>query len=74
MAGKGLELPDKELRMVGENTFILNQAEMVRALMFSSEKGNARVGSVRQKGAHLENVFIIEIADKPKTIADKLKQ
>jgi hypothetical protein len=73
MAGKGLELFDKELKMVGENTLIINQDEMVRAmnkyfndLILSSDRGNARVISVRQKGAHLENVFIIEIADKPK--------
>ena len=59
--------------MVGENTFIINQAEMVRAmnkylneLMLSSERGNARVVSVRQKGAQLENAFVIEIADRSK--------
>jgi hypothetical protein len=54
--------------MEGVNTLIISQEEMVRAvnkylneLMFSHELGNARAISVRQKGARLENRFIIEI-------------
>jgi hypothetical protein len=60
--------------MVGENTLIINKDEMIRAmnkyfneLMLSSEKGNTRVISVRQKGAPVGNDFIIDLADRDKS-------
>jgi hypothetical protein len=54
--------------MEGTNLLIISQEEMVRAinkyldeLIFSQELGSAKAISVRQKGARLENRFIIEI-------------
>jgi len=57
--------------MVGKNTLIINQAEMVRAinmyfekLVFSdSQRGYSKIISVRQKGAQLQQVFVIEIME-----------
>jgi hypothetical protein len=62
----------KEVKMVGDNTLIINQAEMTRAvnmylnnLMMTTHSGlgNCEAVSVRQKGAPLKNEFIIEIKD-----------
>ena len=58
--------------MVGKNTLIINQGEMVRAINMyfkqlvgsCGERGYAEVVSVRQKGAQMQQEFIIEIAEK----------
>lgn len=61
--------------MLGKNKLILSQAEMVRAIeiyfkemvISPTHRGTTKISSVRQKGAQLQNDFIIELeeAEKP---------
>jgi hypothetical protein len=58
--------------MVGKNQLIINQAEMVRAMELyfrdmipsPSHRGTTKISSVRQKGAQLQQEFIIELEEK----------